>query len=75
MFTMIYLHYNYKKYNDKLDYLNYSIKDRLKFYLKIPLSSKLIPVESCFNGIGIYKYKFIKNLYYDGNKKLCEHVF
>jgi hypothetical protein len=65
-----------KKYNDNLDYLNYSIKDRLKkFYFKIPILSKLIEVESCFNGIGIYKYKFIKNLNYDGNKKLCEHVF
>ena len=65
-----------KKYDDNLNYLKFSKKEKLeKFYFKIPISSKLIEVESCFNGIGVYKYKFIKNLNYNGNKKLCEHVF
>jgi len=65
-----------KKYNDNLNYLKVNKKEKLeKYFFKIPISSKLIKVESCFNGIGIYKYNCIKNLYYKGNKRLCEHVF
>ena len=32
-------------------------------------------MESCFNGIGVYKYKFIKKLKKNRNKRLCEHVY
>ena len=65
-----------KKYNDELDYLKVGKNNKFKnYYFKIPLSSKLIQVESCFNGIGIYKYNIIKDLKYKGNDRLCEHVF
>lgn len=64
------------KYNNNLNYLKFNKKDRLKYiYFKIPRNSGLIKVNSCFNGICIYKYDIIKDCYYKGDEKLCEHVF
>lgn len=48
-------------------------EERLKYYFKIDKNSQPIKVFSCFNGIGIYKYKDTKNCRYDG-KDTCEHV-
>ena len=65
-----------KMYNNNLDYLKLNKKEKLKrYFFRIPFYSKLINVESCFNGIGVYKYKSIQNLKYYGNNKLCEHVY
>ena len=50
-----------------------SKSDILKEYFIIDKDSQPIKVNSCFNGIGIYKYNDIKNCKYDGNNT-CEHV-
>ena len=50
-----------------------SKSDILKEYFVIDKDSQPIKVNSCFNGIGIYKYNDIKNCKYDGNNT-CEHV-
>ena len=50
-----------------------SKSDILKEYFIIDKDSNPIRVNSCFNGIGIYKYKDIKNCKYNGDKT-CEHV-
>lgn len=50
-----------------------SKSDILKEYFIIEKDSDPIKVNSCFNGIGIYKYKDIKNCKYDGDNT-CEHV-
>lgn len=62
----------YKKKNDEGKYL-IPINEIIKFYFKIDPNSSPIPVHSCFNGIGIYKFKHIKNCFYNG-KYTCEHV-
>ncbi len=49
------------------------LKERLTYYFKIHKESCPIPVISCFNGIGIYKYKHIIDCFYDGNNT-CEHI-
>lgn len=49
------------------------LEERLKYYFRISGESTPIPVISCFNGIGIYKYKHIIDCLYDGNKT-CEHI-
>ena len=49
-------------------------KDKiLESYFIVISESKPIPVLSCFNGIGIYKYKHIVDCKYDGSTT-CEHV-
>ena len=49
-------------------------KDKiLENYFTICENSKPIQVSSCFNGIGIYKYKHIIDCKYDGSTT-CEHV-
>lgn len=48
-------------------------EERMKYYFKIAKDSKPIKVFSCFNGIGIYKYKHTRGCRYDG-KDTCEHV-
>ena len=50
-----------------------SREERLKYYFKIPIDSMPIKVFSCFNGIGIYKYKDTIGCRYNG-KDTCEHV-
>jgi len=50
-----------------------SREERMKYYFKIPLDSKPIKVFSCFNGIGIYKYKHLLGCRYDGDTT-CEHI-
>jgi hypothetical protein len=35
----------------------------------------LIKVNSCFNGLAIYKKKFFENCSYDSIKEDCEHVY
>lgn len=50
-----------------------SKSDILKEYFIIDKDSNPIKVNSCFNGIGIYKYKDIQNCRYNGNNT-CEHV-
>ena len=50
-----------------------SKSDILKEYFIIDKDSDPIKVNSCFNGIGIYKYNHIKNCRYNGDKT-CEHV-
>ena len=49
------------------------LEERLKLYFKIDNESNPIQVNSCFNGIGIYKYNDIINCYYNGNET-CEHI-
>lgn len=49
-------------------------KDKiLESYFIVNSESKPIQVSSCFNGIGIYKYKHIIDCKYDGSTT-CEHV-
>lgn len=59
-----------KKNNNKMIM---PIEKILESYFKISQDSQPIPVFSCFNGIGIYKYKDIINCYYNGDKT-CEHI-
>jgi len=59
-----------KKINNKIIM---PIEKILNSYFKISQDSQPIPIFSCFNGIGIYKYKHIINCYYDGNNT-CEHI-
>ena len=59
-----------KKVNNKLIV---PIEKILESYFKIDNTSNPIPVYSCFNGIGIYKYKDIINCFYNGDIT-CEHI-
>ena len=59
-----------KKINNKIIV---PIDKILESYFKISKDSKPLPVFSCFNGIGIYKYKDIINCYYNGDNT-CEHI-
>jgi len=62
--------WNGKKENNK--YI--MSKDKiLESYFMISNESNPIPVASCFNGIGIYKYDHVINCSYNGDKT-CEHV-
>ncbi len=45
----------------------------LEEYFMIDKESNPIEVSSCFNGIGIYKYKYILNCRYNGDET-CEHI-
>ncbi len=70
----------YSYHIEKKD-INYSVNNRFK---NIPTSTPPIKVESCFNGICIYKRKYLDNCSYGNgkypelnNKKIiekCEHV-
>ena len=59
-----------KKINNKIIV---PIDKILESYFKISKDSKPLSVFSCFNGIGIYKYKDIINCYYNGDNT-CEHI-
>lgn len=59
-----------KKKNNKY---TVPINKILESYFIVDQESSPIPVYSCFNGIGIYKYKHIINCVYDGDTT-CEHI-
>jgi hypothetical protein len=74
------IYYDYWALRDKyykLDFWNdIDLNDntRLKnLCFKIASFSSLIEVDSCFNGIGIYKYKYLKDLKYEYTCE-CEHI-
>ncbi|HJD60527.1 MAG TPA: hypothetical protein LFW20_07890 [Rickettsia endosymbiont of Omalisus fontisbellaquei] len=49
-----------------------NISPMQKIYLP---DSDLLPVNSCFNSLAIYKRKFFENCSYDSIKEDCEHVY
>jgi hypothetical protein len=39
-----------------------------------PVNAPLVPVNSCFGGMALYKRKFIKGCSYDSKENSCEHI-
>ncbi|AAY61075.1 hypothetical protein PQ676_00595 [Rickettsia felis] len=62
--------YNLKTGKSYFDTENLALMQKI-----YPPDSDLLPVNSCFNSLTIYKRKFFENCFYDSIKEDCEHVY